>query len=219
MNDVIYTLMIDAITSLGVEWIFIIALSLEFLLFLVAFCLAIFKTLYTIKKRAWFFVASLSPLFLELALLSLASALELFYLSLAIISIFYLIVLVVPAKKLKITNSQRNLARFIDEQVKAQTESPVISCQKQRVDLEKERVLEKNQDDLDVSRFELDFEHVKSVMQKLEYYPLSTSDKKLMRELEDAIDKAQVLGFSSQIKNKINDGLGALLKIMSKYGI
>lgn len=61
-----------------------------------------------------------------------------------------------------------------------------------------------------------DFSHVKNVIERLNAFPLSTADKKQIKELEDGI----ILIENGAIEDYgINDGLGALLKIMAKYGV
>ncbi len=217
MSDNIYSLIIRIFNLLGSDLIFVIFLCAQFISFCVVTALAIFKPFYTLRKRAWFFIASIALSFLHLAFLSAVNLTPLFYLSLFVTSALWLVAIVIPAKKLRVKDEERNLAKFIDEQVKAQIELPPVICQKQS-DI-KDGASENLVDVEEVSRFELDFQHVKNVMQKLEYYPLSSADKKTVKELEDNIYKAQTIGFSEQIKAQINDGLGALLKIMSKYGV
>ena len=66
---------------------------------------------------------------------------------------------------------------------------------------------------------DIDFSHVKTVLKKLDYYPLKEQDKKSAKELENAIIEAEESGLDQRLKQNINDGLGALLKLMSKYAI
>ena len=61
-----------------------------------------------------------------------------------------------------------------------------------------------------------DFSHVKSVIERLENFPLSTSDRKQIKELENAII---LIENGTEDDYSINDELGALLKIMAKYGV
>ena len=70
----------------------------------------------------------------------------------------------------------------------------------------------------DLKKFELDFSHVKNVMAKLNYFNLSASDRTQLSELEQALYYAQNVGYDKKVKEKINEGLGALLKIMAKHG-
>lgn len=66
---------------------------------------------------------------------------------------------------------------------------------------------------------EVDFSHVKNVMARLEYYKLNPSDKRQVNDLEAAILRAENGVYDGDVRNKINTGLGALLKIMAKYGV
>ncbi len=66
---------------------------------------------------------------------------------------------------------------------------------------------------------EIDFSHVLGILERLNYYPLSTSDKNKMRELEAMILQAERGESEDNYKLKINEGLGELLKIMSRYGV
>lgn len=66
---------------------------------------------------------------------------------------------------------------------------------------------------------ELNFSHVKSVLERLDYFDLSPADKKQAELLKDALFSAERQGFTAETKGKINDGLSNLLKIMSKYGV
>ena len=131
-----------------------------------------------------------------------------------------------PQKNTKIPEEGRNLARLISEKVKNQAQEGSVNTR-----LEKSKVFsspiikteqrssfinEKIEDD---KKSEIDFSHVKSVLSKLEYYPLKEQDKKQARDLENAIITAEEMGINYELKEKINDGLGALLKIMSKYAI
>ena len=66
----------------------------------------------------------------------------------------------------------------------------------------------------------LNFSHVKSVLDRLEYFDLSPADKKNIESLKSAMYVAERQGFTDDnTKEKINDGLSGLLKIMSRYGV
>lgn len=67
--------------------------------------------------------------------------------------------------------------------------------------------------------FQLDFAHVRNVISRLSYYGLTQNDKRQVAELEFALSEAEKGEFTPEIKSRINDGLGALLKILSKYGV
>lgn len=62
-------------------------------------------------------------------------------------------------------------------------------------------------------------EHAASVIEKLSYYDLTPSDLKQVDELELVINQAEREGVTPANKERINDGLSELLKIMSKYAV
>ena len=66
---------------------------------------------------------------------------------------------------------------------------------------------------------EMDYSHVKNILERLEFYPLTQADKKQVRELEVSLLEAEKGNGDIEVKTRINDGLGDLLKIMSKYGV
>ncbi len=69
------------------------------------------------------------------------------------------------------------------------------------------------------SEVDIDFTHVKNVIDRLDYFNLAPSDKRVVNELSANLRLAENGEFTPDIKGKINDGLGLLLKIMSKYGV
>jgi Ca2+/Na+ antiporter len=212
MSEKIYYLMQAVMRKVDGGYLFIAFLGLELALFITVLLFSVLKDDYKITKRAWYFCLSTAIIFLELAFMSLNGTIELFYLLVGITLLFYTVTICIPTKNAKVKNSQRELARLIDQSVKMATE-------KEKPELEKIEPTVEEEQDASINDFELDFQHVKLVIQKLEYYPLTASDKKVVRELEDSIYQAQTYGFTHPLKIKINDGLGALLKIMSKHGV
>lgn len=69
------------------------------------------------------------------------------------------------------------------------------------------------------NRSEVNFSHVKSILDKMEYYPLTQADRRVVKELYSCINLAKNGEDISELKTRINDGLNDLLKIMSKYGV
>ena len=66
---------------------------------------------------------------------------------------------------------------------------------------------------------QIDFSHVKSVIDRISGYELSVTDRRAVRELEIALFDAEKRGEEREIKSRLNDGLNSLLKIMAKYGV
>ncbi len=78
------------------------------------------------------------------------------------------------------------------------------------------------ENDCDIRRAEkpeIDFSHVKSVLERLSYYDLSPEDEKQISALKQALYKAENYGYGKNERREINDGLSGLLKIMSRYGV
>lgn len=193
--------------------------------FLLCLLLSIFLRGYGRAKRAWFLFVVAGICFLQRALtFKLANSQEIFYVLLSMGAIYYSLIFAIRVRRQKPTKEQKELARFIDRQLNRseKKEEPVLF---KDVRIKEEyipkTVLEKSEDYSlrQNGEYGVDFEHVKSVIDKLEYYGLSQSDKKQVQELSYALIQAENQGFSPLVKSKINDGLGALLKIMSKYGV
>ena len=65
----------------------------------------------------------------------------------------------------------------------------------------------------------LNFAHIKGVLERLNYYPLKDSEKKSMRNLSVLILDAEKGIINKELNARINDGLSELLRIMSKYNV
>lgn len=65
----------------------------------------------------------------------------------------------------------------------------------------------------------LSFSHVKNVIDRVSQIELSAQDKRTIRELEIAVMEAEKGRADTDIKNRLNDGLNSLLKIMARYGV
>ena len=206
---------------------FTIFLSLTIVLstfFFLCLFLSIFIRNYGKAKRAWFLFIVGGVYFLQKALtIKSSNGQTLSYITLSLGALFYAIIFAVRVRAKKPTKEQKELARFIDKHLcKSDRERHPFNFRDVRVcnnyssnpiDEKEEFSLKQNDE------YGVDFEHVKSVIDKLEYYGLSQSDKKQVQELEYSLKEAKEHGFSPLVKSKINDGLGALLKIMSKYGV
>lgn len=79
-------------------------------------------------------------------------------------------------------------------------------------DLSSEKSLVKEKKDVD-------FSHVKNIIERLKYYNLNSSEKKQIKDLLSDVREAEYGNDTEEKKNAINEGLGGLLKIMSKYHV
>ena len=66
---------------------------------------------------------------------------------------------------------------------------------------------------------DIDFSHVKSVVDKLERFNLTAADKRALNSLKINVTAAESGEMNNRLKNEINDGLCSVLKMMSKYNV
>ena len=66
---------------------------------------------------------------------------------------------------------------------------------------------------------DLDFSHVKSVVDKLKRFNVSAADKRSINALKINVMTAESCGMNNKLKSDINDGLCSVLKMMSKYNV
>ncbi len=135
---------------------------------------------------------------------------------------FCYIPILVVCGRIKLKEEEKRLISFIDKEIeksKAISQSikgkqvEVISvCKQEQKETEKE-----NKENLE-NRYSVNFSHIKNVIERLEYFPLSVAEKKQIESLESIIYSAENGAKKEDIKEKLNDGLGYLLKIMAKYG-
>lgn len=189
--------------------IFLISVvSIKAVIYNLCLFLAIFKSNFGLKKRSLFFFTLFSLLILEKQVLT-APYNEIYYLgfSMGILACFPLISIRKKRKKevRSQIKKQTELARFIERSVKQSIpeiedepiKPSVISTYKPRTD----------------------FSHVIKVIKKLNMVELLTQERKAVNELESLILLSSNGEPSGETKQKINDGLGYLLKLMSKYHV
>jgi hypothetical protein len=219
MINNIYNFLYRVFSFVGAGWIFISACALVFFSFVLVLVLSLVKSEYALKKRAWFFVGSCAVCFIELsALVTLGESLALFYLTVGFSLALSLPVILVNERSSVDKKQSRELARYIDQQVKNTVEEePFIKSLK--AEKQVDECLDCLSNNEQAKNFEIDFQHVKNVISRMEFFGLNSNDKKTVKELENAIIQAENGKFDLEIKEQINEGLGALLKIMSKYGV
>ena len=121
-----------------------------------------------------------------------------------IFQIFSVFLFVVREKKRKVTEEERNFIDYVDEEILKSEEDVGEPKPTKKPKSKKER--------------DPDFTHVKNVIKRLSAMDLSQTDRREVREFESVIYQAEKSGAYSMLKEKINDGLGLLLKLMAKYG-
>ena len=211
----------EIFSKIPLDLIVLFANSLIVLASIICIVLIAVKRGYGILKRLWIVLFMVGIISIQLWIeVSINGKIKHLFLTIGICICLLSIILFLPKKTIKITQPQRDLARLINNSVKRQEEqnltndfpkdsnvfcSPIIKAEPQKTATNEKK--------------EIDFSHVKRVLNKLEYYPLKEQDKKQAEQLENAIFTAEQNGITPDLKEKINDGLGALLKIMSKYAV
>ena len=217
---------------LGVGGLFAVCFLCLTLAFLFALILAVFVKANSLKKRLWFVFFSVSVSGIELGLsLILGYGVGFFVLILSIGALFCIPIFTIRVRG-RADKSQIELARFLDDKLRfvSAENQPIEKDEPQQEIKPIERVTVesiKPTKELDVANklkpqptpCEIDFSHVKNVISRLEYFPLGVSDKKQIKDLQTLVYSAENGDYSPDLKSRINDGLGSLLKIMAKYGV
>lgn len=220
-------------SELGFDRIFYIFCVIETVIFIACFIiLSLSRKVRKKDLKICFIVSSAINFLIMQGLFSLqkeyiTEVLFFTFLSVALILLFYLPVLIKKDNFCKPKKEESALIKKLGERaqqekfVRAEKEEKTfISDGKQKdvFSLEEENEYAATPQ-LKEKECELDFSHVKNILKRLEYYNLSSLDAKQVAELKSALYQAETCGVNKDIKSKINDGLGALLKIMSKYGV
>ncbi len=198
--------------------------------------ISLFAYGYGIKKRIRFFLVAVSAVILQAAAENYGGNSAFTSVTLVICLLLSSIVLSVPVRTKKITEKQRELARFIDGKIKSaaerslEEEEPKDILVKEKTDYcpVNSRIGKERSDAVEILKTvgkkeerrasDLDIGHIRAVLSRLDYYGLSSADKRIINELNYSLNEAERGNVDLETKEKINDGLGALLKIMSKYG-
>ncbi len=225
MNGYFYFIVDKISIGLGSGGLFLIFTLTMLATFIINLFLSIFLTGYGIKKRIWYIALSVFFLLILIgfSVYEKASSLTCI-IFVAECLLFSFPCFMIKEREYKITNSQRQAVRFLDEKVKEEIPfepRPFEFERQNKSEYEHDKVLKPEiaeKEEGYKNNYEIDFKHVKNVIEKLNTLGLKDNDKRQVKELESAILSAQSGEFDSAVKSRINDGLGALLKIMSKYG-
>ena len=202
------------------EIVAIVSIFFITLVFLLVFVLSLVKVGYGLEKRNWFNKLTYAISALEFAFFGIEQAFP--YLVLVVALILQMIISSIRVREIKVNKEQKTFISEIDK-IKEQyfddkkDDDKNFSANEILYKLKtisQPKIEKDNQEGID-----LDFTHVKSVIDKLDYYSLSQSDRRIVNDLELNLLHAEKGDIYPDTKSKINDGLGALLKIMSKYGV
>ena len=218
------TLFVDRVCSyLGQGKIFLVMTAFMTLVCLTNTALALFVKNYNMKKRVWGFLLSAVAIPVQVAFtVRLKGDGTFCVFTVAVYLLLNIPAICIPEKKRVITEEQRQAVRFLEsaiEQPPKSVASEYLNKALKRQNVSCEKVMPKESLEEKDYGYGLDFSHVNNVIKRLDYVSLTASDKKQVSELEGTLTEAERVGYSENVKERINDGLGALLKIMSKYGI
>lgn len=221
MTELFLFSFVDLILLLGAENIFYISLAIMTVLCSLCTVIGATKRSYGFVKRCWIILVSVAVMSINVGAELIVNNKIIYLPFLCAFNLVCLsIALFVPKKENEISSEQINFARRID--CKARSENEQNSDIKKPFNLTKQplEVLKVQQENEPKNqKSDLDFSHVKTILSKLDFYSLKENDRKQIKELETNLVLAEQEGLDQRAKESINDGLGALLKIMSKYGI
>ena len=247
MIDFIFNAFADFYYAVGADGVFKFCLKLLFVAFAVWLSLSIFVKSFSIKKRLTFCIFALGDC-VSLLGTDLANN-QVLWRSVALLGVGTMLSAIIFSVRVKqsTVKEKKALVKFIDGCINKQKENKTLEetvdehCVNTPLKLhviptnnvfddEIEQDYNRgdliftpranNSENLRKSNVnEVDFSHVKSVMERLSTVPLLPSDKKQITDLEKVVHTAETTGVDGALKSKINDGLSALLKIMAKYGV
>jgi len=218
MNGLFCGFFSRAFNFLGADGIFLISIITLSCVFTISLIVFRVKRISSIKRRAWIIFISLGIVLCQTGTGFFTGGLSFSFITLGVATIYCAIALYAPIKVPLFTDEQLSFAKEICKKA----EQSVVDAPENDHAFDKVETITpstKKETSKKAEETELDFSHVKSVLKRMEYYSLSQSDKRQIKELETAVFQAENGELTPLLKSKINDGLGALLKIMSKYGI
>ena len=231
-------------------WIFAAGALLAAVIFITAFVLCFCINGFGFKMRARFIAGLTCPALISGALFALGGvAAELFGAAMFLTAAYSLILLIPPVKRAKVTEEQREFARFIDSKVNSAEREKTLAegfntggavraevrhaeeprlhngdtggTEIKKYDSPEVSALKQADENAGQNRevmLDLDFSHVRNVISRLDYFGLSQGDRKQVHDLESSLLEAERGTDDPKIKERINDGLSSLLKILSRYG-
>ena len=210
----------DIAQNFNSELVFLFCFIGIFLLTVLCVVIALCKNDYSVKNRLWTVLINTGILFFNLWFEQFViGKIKYFVLVIAVIFISLSICLFVKKKEHFISDEKKSLANFFSKCALNQNINQSHFNQTQNGQNEVVSEVIKLNQKKENKGVEIDFSHVKSVLRKLDYYPLKEQDKKSVKQLESAINDAEENGLDDSLKQTINDGLGQLLKLMSKYAV
>ena len=246
MNKSFLGAMCGFFENLGLDGIFFLAVGLITAVFITLFILHCVRRGKTKKERFIFILFTAGMIIFQMAGNLAAGSVYAWELlvfpliTLSFASLLFIFFVLFGEREFRIRKEHKDLIRIIDKKIKDSDGGEVASRLKAAEDFIKgnsensyieekeneqpenykitcEKSLEKNNSA--VKPPELDFTHVKNVIERLNYYNLNSAEKRQVKDLKYAVSRAESGNALPETQSQINDGLGAVLKIMAKYGV
>ncbi len=203
----------DYFSSVGHQKAFIICTVILVFAFILNLSLAIFRSGYTLSKRVWFLLLGLSGHSFLYLLQSYHGRNIYSQVYFSLFFAFSTLCFSVRVRYKKVKESEKKLISYIDSKIKEGENHAKEKTAIYKPSIERRSYAEEDK------LSDINFSHVKSILERLSYYSLKESDKKQARELEFALNECERGNDTPLMRSKVNDGLSALLKIMAKYGV
>lgn len=221
MTNWVNNVFTKACLSLGACGIIVVCIIAMVVQCAICVALSLIKQEYSLRKRLWcvFSICGTALIFIGLLIVIPAPP------GYSVFTVGFAVLLLCPLfsigeKQSQDQEEQKELARFIDKEfIRASRNNRKETAFEQANEGQKTSACACKPTEEEVKNYGIDFQHVKNVIKRMDYFGLNANDKKQVRELECALLEAERGLFTHEIKCRINDGLSALLKIMSKYGV
>ena len=213
--------------TLSVQKAFVLFLVVVVSGFVLNLFLTIFVNDYVRKNRLWFVFLGVATILFQTALCVYEKGMGIYPILLAGVCFLLFIPVFSPSgRRRKLKKEEMELARFLEQKIADANALP--SQQKQTIQSQEDT---ESETPFLVDRLQTkppiqlqkesppDFTHVKNVLERLNYFPLTPNEKKQAKDLEITVKRIESGENTAELKNRVNDGLGALLKIMAKHGV
>ncbi len=231
MSDSFSVALIFLINNLGVGWIFVISLSFMFVFSAIEFTFTLLnKGGKKLLASHFIFLFSISLGQISFSYFSYEVTIYPFIYAFILLS--FGVLLFIPtfllskkSNKIKVIPEQKKFIDFLDKKIELEKSSSseksfnMVEETISKPPLGAVEILKAVEQKSAKNKEEINFSHVKNIIQKLDSINLSNADIRQVKDLKTNVYLAENGGIDRELKEKINDGLGALLKIMAKYGV